>query len=222
MTLCLQGQNSTLLQNINPRAKELKHSLNTTGDSILLSSDKMIYKVDIFNSEYEKSFSGNKYQLKIPLHDIPLGRFVVLAKLDAKLIAISLLRNRPYEEPRQALTMSRPSIESNPGKSSIQPVKIKKAIKGYWIVKIINGRLGSKRIRQMANKAEVEKFISVNEKEQNTRSGQHNKLTVWEVYNVDEFKKEIHSNKDYTKSISSVNFNVIPYYDTTVGRTSAL
>jgi len=74
LTTSIYGQKSTLLQNINVRAKELKHSLNKTGDSLILEGERTIYKVEIFNkviqtlsghfelvnmSEYSKNLNGN-------------------------------------------------------------------------------------------------------------------------------------------------------------------
>ena len=61
------GQKSTLLQNINFRAKELKHSLNKTGDSLILKSDKTIYSVEIFNQNFERIVEIGDKNAKISL-----------------------------------------------------------------------------------------------------------------------------------------------------------
>ena len=53
LTMLSYCQKSTLLQNVNIRAKELKHSLNKTGDSLILEAERTIYRVEIFNRDFE-------------------------------------------------------------------------------------------------------------------------------------------------------------------------
>lgn len=86
-------QTTTLFQNINFRAKELKHSLNTTGDSLILEGERTIYKVQIFNSDFDQTIAVEDSKVKIPLNEIPVGRYVVEATLKNKLIVLTLLRN---------------------------------------------------------------------------------------------------------------------------------
>ncbi|WP_299125121.1 hypothetical protein [uncultured Winogradskyella sp.] len=93
------GQKSTLLQNVNTRAKELKHKLNDTGDSLILKCERTIYRVEIFNKDFEKSLIVKDSKVKIPLKDIPVGRFVVEAVLPDRLIVITLLRNEIINNP---------------------------------------------------------------------------------------------------------------------------
>ncbi len=97
LTLALYGQKSTLLQNINFRAKELKHNLNKAGDTLILSSEKTIYNVEIFNQDFEKTVDVRSNETKIPLHDTPLGRLVVQAKMPDKRIIMTLLRHEEIE-----------------------------------------------------------------------------------------------------------------------------
>ncbi|MFC0602977.1 hypothetical protein [Winogradskyella pulchriflava] len=104
MSIYTYGQKSTLLQNINFRAKELKHSLNKDGDSLLLESDRTIYSVEIFNQDFEKTVEVGENQTKIPLNGTPLGRLVVQAKLIDKRILMTLLRHEDIEESSEELT----------------------------------------------------------------------------------------------------------------------
>lgn len=97
LTLASYGQKSTLIQNINFRAKELKHNLNKAGDTLILSSEKTIYNVDIFNQDFEKTVDVRSNETKIPLHDTPLGRLVVQAKMPDKRIIMTLLRHEEIE-----------------------------------------------------------------------------------------------------------------------------
>ena len=98
LTTLAYCQKTTLLQNTNPRAKELKHKLNKTGDSLILEGERTIYRVEIFNQEYGKAISVKNSKIIVALDDIPKGRFVVEATLIDKLILITLLRNESYNE----------------------------------------------------------------------------------------------------------------------------
>ena len=73
LMLASYAQKSTLLQNINFRAKELKHSLNERGDSLILQSEKTIYSVEIFNQDYEKVVEVGGNATTIPLKGTPTG-----------------------------------------------------------------------------------------------------------------------------------------------------
>lgn len=94
----VQGQESTLIQNINFRAKELKHNLNKLGDSLILRCDRTIYVVNLFNKDRDLSFEINNKEAAIPLKDLAVGRYVVEAMLYDKRIILTLLRNKPYTD----------------------------------------------------------------------------------------------------------------------------
>lgn len=96
------GQKSTLYQNVNVRAKELKHNLNRTGDSLILKCERTIYEVVIFNDDFERVVRVRDKETIIPIADVPVGRFIVEALLSDKLIVITLLRNEPFELPDAA------------------------------------------------------------------------------------------------------------------------
>lgn len=91
LTVICYGQKSSLLQNVNSRAKELKHHLNKSGDSLILSSDKIIEKVEIYNSKFGMKFMIFNHKARIPLLEMPSGRYVTEVKLRGKLILITLL-----------------------------------------------------------------------------------------------------------------------------------
>ncbi|NRD21657.1 hypothetical protein HNV10_00285 [Winogradskyella litoriviva] len=96
------GQKSTLYQNVNVRAKELKHNLNKTGDSLILKCERTIYEVVIFNDDFERVVSVKDTEITIPIADVPIGRYIVEALLSDKLIVITLLRNEPFSLPDTA------------------------------------------------------------------------------------------------------------------------
>ncbi|SDS66529.1 hypothetical protein [Winogradskyella sediminis] len=92
------GQKSVLLQNTNTRAKELKHYLNKTEDSIVFKCDRTIYELMIFNDEdFERVIKVKDTVAKIQISDIPVGRYAVEAVLKDKLIIITLLRNQSFD-----------------------------------------------------------------------------------------------------------------------------
>ena len=103
------GQKSTLVNNVNFRAKELKHYLNKTEDSLVLKGDRTIYKVNLFNKDYDKTIQVNKRKVKIPLYDLDIGRYVIETVLLNKRIIIVLFRNEPLI--KQYVTEVAPDIE---------------------------------------------------------------------------------------------------------------
>jgi hypothetical protein len=96
LSLVGYGQKSKLIQNVNVRAKELNHKLNSTGDSLILEGERKIYTVEIFNNTFERKVHVKDKKVTIPLHYVPLSKFLVEATLVDKLIVITLLRNEPF------------------------------------------------------------------------------------------------------------------------------
>lgn len=133
LTSSVYGQKSTLIQNVNVRAKELKHSLNKTGDSLILEGERTIYKVVIFNKDYEQSLTVKDSKIIIPLNNIPVGRFVIEAAMPDRLIVITLLRNeairsainKPQQRRKTSLFGDAPLktviTKSTPKKEVIEP-----------------------------------------------------------------------------------------------------
>ncbi|WP_178985824.1 hypothetical protein [Winogradskyella helgolandensis] len=96
LSTLVYGQKSVLLQNTNTRAKELKHQLNKTEDSIIFKCDRTIYELMIFNDDFERVIKVKDTVAKIQISDIPVGRYAVEAVLRDKLIIITLLRNESF------------------------------------------------------------------------------------------------------------------------------
>jgi len=97
LTSLVFGQKSTLYQNVNVRAKELKHKLNDTGDSLVFKCERTVYEVVIFNDDFERVIKVRDTDAVIPIADIPVGRYIIEALLSDKLIVITLLRNEPFD-----------------------------------------------------------------------------------------------------------------------------
>ena len=102
------GQKSSLIKNVNYRAKDLKHDLNKNGDTLMLQSDKTIYQVDIYNSFYEKKIAINRYKSNIAINDLPEGKFVIEVVLSDRRIIMTLIKHETAEE---ALMLSDARLE---------------------------------------------------------------------------------------------------------------
>ncbi|MDP5082599.1 MAG: hypothetical protein NWP87_08090 [Winogradskyella sp.] len=109
------SQNTTLIKNRNFRAAELKHDLNSRGDTLVLEGIRDIIKVVISNDSFHKSFPIVNKKTKIPLVDLPLGRFTTEVKLENKLIILTLLRHKPIDpHPNASISLSNThSIETD-------------------------------------------------------------------------------------------------------------
>ena len=147
LTSFIYGQKSTLFQNINFRADELKHYLNTSEDRIILRCERDIFEVVIYNDDFERVINVEGSEVQIPISDVPVGRYVVEVALSDKLIVITLVRHEPLEAAK-----TKPlSINANPVTTRISPKKdvIDSVMAAESIVREIN-----KSNTQMAGKGD--------------------------------------------------------------------
>ncbi|WP_422105886.1 hypothetical protein [Winogradskyella sp.] len=279
LMLASYGQKSTLLQNVNFRAKDLKHGLNEIGDSLILTSEKTIYSVEIFNQDFEKVVDVAANETKIPLNDTPLGRLVVQAKMQNKRIIMTLLRHEeieiiseeqlesdpisntviPERDMRYADVISKTNpriiehdvalnaknesifvmVVQTPVKHEIEkpivrneelprsdmksrrslssmlnwkPKKANTSSKVFWISYLVNSGTNSAKSMRMVSHSEADELISRYKLENKTQQGKLNKLTIWEVYDANNFIKKQSENRDYVHSSESDLFDVIPYF----------
>ncbi|MEO1031839.1 MAG: hypothetical protein AAFX55_10570 [Bacteroidota bacterium] len=279
LMLASYGQKSTLLQNVNFRAKDLKHGLNEIGDSLILTSEKTIYSVEIFNQDFEKVVDVASNETKIPLNDTPLGRLVVQAKMQNKRIIMTLLRHEeieiiseeqlesdpmsntviPERDMRYADVISKTNpriighdvalnaknesifvmVVQTPVKHEIEkpivrneelprsdmksrrslssmlnwkPKKANTSSKVFWISYLVNSGTNSAKSMRMVSHSEADELISRYKIENKTLQGKLNKLTIWEVYDANNFIKKQSENRDYVHSSESDLFDVIPYF----------
>lgn len=231
LTLMGYGQNSTLLQNINYRAKELKHSLNKTGDTLILNGERQIDKVEIFNNDFEDVFEVDSKTAQISLNEIPEGRFVVEVKVEDKLIIITLIRHNSIALEPQKTVMTKEEDEAsnafstNKGKANLSIPKSESTylekqpithVKFYWIVKDINKGHSSSKIKRIGDKSVVESMIAQHKIDLQTKAGKNNSLTIWEVYDTTKFLRFKRRNPDYANIDSAECFNVVPFYTTEI------
>lgn len=225
----IYGQKSTLLKNINYRASELYHSLNKTGDTLILKGERTIDRVEIFNNDFQKAYIVNSLDTKIPLNDIPSGRFVTEVKVKDKLIIITLLRHQDLEEEQEITAVETNEKSSIYGQSTYQnkaegksipnleteetlSKPLKKSVKFYWIVKHINkGHSSSKKMR-IGDKEIVDQMIAQHMIDLKSKAGKNNKLTIWEVYDTSEFMRFKREHPDYATVKEADCFNTDPFY----------
>jgi len=316
LTSIVYGQKSTLLQNVNVRAKELKHHLNDTGDSLVFTCERTIYEVVIFNDDFERVIKVKDSEAKIPIADIPVGRYIVEALLSDKLIVITLLRNESFdlqenaplitdnsnlfrrktELKKEVIASIEKTIETSkieveqkvaveskplplpkkeifgnenntnkidlglsgkkaesinrvaktedreresteekkrPMKSSLslfqtkarvtekalespkpeeESARANRVVSTYWVIYKMNNGQSSEKIQKMGDQEAVDRMIRKNEVDMRTKSGRLNELTVWTVYDTDNFVKHKRKNKKDYMNIASESFNVVPYY----------
>ena len=234
-SVIIYGQNITLLKNFNPKAKELKHSLNTAGDSLIITCEKTILQVEIFNEDYEKLIIVKGFETQITLDDIPIGKFVVEAKLADKNIVMDLIKHDHFND-RSNSTLSNDKkeiaggkgmmldeklniIKSSPNKSIefiLTRGKTKKQTtenqKFYWTITKVNTESGSSKTMKLVNQESVDRMILKNKLEYKSTEGKLNELIAWEVYNTTKFIKHQVSDNNYMYSQSSDFFNTAPYY----------
>ena len=192
MIIPMYGQETTFLENDNYDARELKQIFNKEADSLILKSETIIRQVDIFNDDFMKSFLVNDYVSKIDLSILPLGEFIVQARLRQKRIIMYIFRSGVLKE--KPLTLTR------------------KKASHYWVVYEINSRSGSNKKMSLEKEDVVSRLISKHKLEVNTAVAKNNRLTIYEVYNPSKFMREQLRKPTYFKSSNSTIFNVVPYY----------
>ncbi len=101
---------STIAKNVNSEANSLQHNLNRAGDTLHLSSDFNLYKVEFIGTYASKVFEVERGLKKtsIPLASIPVGEYTIAAfqieKSDdiyqyQKTIVFRISRLLPIEDP---------------------------------------------------------------------------------------------------------------------------
>lgn len=291
LTSLVYGQKSELLQNVNARAKELTHYLNTAEDSIIFKCDRTIYEVMIFNNDFERIIKVKDTEAKILIGDIPVGRYAVEAVLKDKLIIITLLRNETFDllEPNPLITDNASLLEKalaspkdvnldteitslpkndsfgsenntlqtdlglsgkeaspflkkvkektiaqkkqplnrslallkNKGvdaaktsqpKAALVNSKANSVTSKYWVLYKINNGSSSEKVLKMADQKTVDRLIHKIEIDMKTSTGRLNELTVWQIYNTDNFVLHKRKNKAHYMNTESDSFNMVPYF----------
>lgn len=212
------GQVVVFQKNDNSDARELEHSLNKNADSLILKSEKIIRQVDIFNEHYMQTVMVNGNESKIDVGNLPIGEFIVQARLGRKRIIMYLVNNEPIESKVEdpKIVTSTSKVEHSDHSSILGTKKLTKKrdkVRSlYWVVYEKSTTSGTYKSMSMENEEEVSRMISLNKLELSTEIAKNNTLLVYEVYNTSQFMRKQLRNATYFKSSESDVFNVVPYY----------
>lgn len=222
------GQQILFYKNSNYQANLLHQSLNKEGDSLLLESKtKQILKIDIFSDDYSDSIIVGSNKTEIDLKSLPLGSFVIQAKLDKKWIVMYLEKKddliiEPTLQKKKNkdlnIRSSQQELNLNDEQSLSYIEKPYKVIKDYdsyfyWVVIESNSSFGSSKTMRLEYKEDIEKLISKNKLELKSNVGKANKLIIYEIYNKSEFmKKQFRNPAYYTTAEASKFMNTEPFY----------
>ena len=114
-TLQAQESYAKLEKNRNIQAKGLIHQLNTTKDTLILKSDKIINSLYTINQNYsrELDFEIDSTAYKLPLNKLSKGKHVVVARQSPMQIVfvVKILKDIPKETPEELLTKDIATIE---------------------------------------------------------------------------------------------------------------
>ncbi|NNK83328.1 MAG: hypothetical protein HKO92_09405 [Flavobacteriaceae bacterium] len=99
---CLHAQSSfaTIIKNVNVRAQGVKHTLNSSRDTLLLKSDRKINYVYAINRSYKKElydFIDDK-SYKIPLTNFSAGKYTFVVGQSPLKIVFAIYIHKPNEE----------------------------------------------------------------------------------------------------------------------------
>lgn len=207
------GQQVTFEKNVNYSASELLQSLNKNGDSLLLESKHTpILQVDIISNDFSEHINVNSNTTKIDLKALPIGNFVIQAKVDKKWIVMYLEKN---EDVKISSTYQEEKDIASEGKST--KIDEKENILYYWVVSESNSNFGSSKTMRLEYEKDIAKLISKNRLELKSEIGKKNKLLVYAVYNKSKFMTKQLRNPIYYKSAEeSIFFNTEPYYASTI------
>ncbi|MBC2846441.1 hypothetical protein [Winogradskyella flava] len=217
----IYGQKTTFEKNVNYKARALTQVFNENDNSLTLKSEDTISRVDIFNDDYSNSIEVNNIETKIDLNELPIGEFIVQAKLGKKHIIMYLTKSETnlLQPPNIEIILNEDTedIKKKPDDSLLKKAeeKSEKITAGYWIVYERYARSGSSKSMRLESKEVVAEMISKNQLELSTEIGKNNKLIVYEVYDTSKFMREQIKNRQYFKSSDSKIFNIEPYYSST-------
>jgi len=90
-TVNSQDDFASIRKNINYRAKFLKHYLNETKDTLVLSSPRRIYRLySVGNSKVNIDKEILDFEYKLPLRHLEIGRYVMVTQLNGLKIVFEL------------------------------------------------------------------------------------------------------------------------------------
>lgn len=190
--------------------------LTSNGDSLILESDKKrIKRVDILNENYLEVIDVKAKKAKINLQNLPLGSYVLQAKLGTHWIVMYLEKTDIIKTSDAELTLVEVENELELDKDlsliNADQVQLEEETM-YWVVYESNSPFSSKKIMGLKYDTEIYDMISKIKLEVNTELGKNNKLLVYEIYDRKNFLRKQLNNHRYYKKKQSEFFNVSPIY----------
>lgn len=114
-TLQAQDDFAQLEKNWNIQAQGLIHELNSSKDTLILKSDKIINSLYAINKEYgrELDFRIDANEFKLPLNKLSKGKHVMVAVQSPVRIVfvVKISNNNPKQEPDQVISKTMVAIE---------------------------------------------------------------------------------------------------------------
>ncbi|WP_456440348.1 hypothetical protein [Psychroserpens sp.] len=97
--LSAQETYTTIRKNVNPLAFNLNHDLSTTQDSLLLDNKFLFKRVRFISKQAEKVFDFKPAvkSAKVPLDELPLGKYTVMFYQADKIIVFQIERVLPFD-----------------------------------------------------------------------------------------------------------------------------
>ncbi len=216
MLLCVPffyGQNITFHENVNYRASVLDQHLDNDKNLLFLESkNDPITHIEIFNDTYSKSINVNDTKTSIDLNTLPVGNFVIQAKVDTKFIIMYIEKTGSTVLASNDIVDK--SLEINPTTTlnSIKNIEKSEAIY-YWVVYESNSNFGSSSKMSLEYKDAIFKIISKHKLELKSNVAKSNKLLIYEVFKKSEFMDKQFRNPTYYKSDDASKFlNTKPLY----------
>lgn len=223
ITLFSHSQDINFQKNDNSTATELLvvQKLNKNGDSLILESEKLkIRQVDILNDDYFETIKVDSIKTKIGLNELPLGNYVIQARIKKHWIVMYFEKTKNLEkglniaENRNKTKLNLVSIEATDLKNDSINSKQNHYKKStmYWVVYETNSPFSTTKTMSLKYPEEIDNLIAKIKLDVKSKSGENNKLLVYEVYNTSEFMSMQLKNRLYYKKTKSDYFNVIPLY----------
>jgi len=92
MTLpTVAGGQTLLVPNVHPNAKELKHALNKTKDTLLLESEHTISSVTLQSKEHRYYYPLKYKSFELGLNYVEPGKYTVIVITNRKIIVFNLI-----------------------------------------------------------------------------------------------------------------------------------
>ncbi|MDH7911150.1 hypothetical protein [Winogradskyella sp. SYSU M77433] len=207
------GYELTFQKNVSYAARKLKfiQELKTTGDSLILETENQpIRQIDILNDDYLETIDVYDTSGKVGLGNLPIGNYVVQAKIDRHWVVMYLEKKEAVLE-NKIIDVSDEIERITISKESSEETLFNKDMM-YWVVYESNSQFSSGKTMGLKSVEEIEKMISKIELELKTEDGKNNKLFVYEVYDKSKFVRKQLRNRKYYQSKKSKHFNVSPLY----------